>query len=150
MATKVTNRGALILVNGQVDWDGSTSVGVLLTTNTFVPTRALNTVSEVTNELSGGGYVRKTLASRTLTESDANNRVELDAADVTWTALGAAAGTPRWAIVYDNTNATDATRETIGYVDLTPDEGVTPAPTPNGSDYTVVWPATGIFRLNTT
>ena len=143
MSSGVFNRGAYILLaDAGVSWDGSTDVRVLLVTSTWTPDPDLNFVSQLTNELSGGNYVRKATASRTLTEDDANNQVVLDAADITWTALGAAAGTPAYAIAYKY-NASDAAAELIAW------DALTSPPIPNGGDYTVQWNAEGLVKLTT-
>ncbi len=134
------NRGKKIMSDGSsVVWT-STDVRVLLVTSGYTFDVDHNTVSQITNELSGGNYVRKSIASPTMTEDDTDNRMEFDAADITWTALGAAAGTPAAAIVYKY-NAADASAELIAYVPLT-------SPfVPNGGDYSVVWDDSGVFYL---
>ncbi|MEQ1494502.1 MAG: hypothetical protein ABL912_01910 [Novosphingobium sp.] len=143
MASGVYNRGAKIITDGTVDWDGATTAGVLLVTSSYTPNKDHNVVTDLTNELSGSGYVRKTSASRTLTENDTLDRVEYDLADITWNALGAAAGTPKYAIIYYEGASTDGTRELIAFIDLGS------APTPDGSNYKVSWDAAGAFQLNT-
>ena len=87
-----------------------------------------------------GGAGRKTLASKTATESDANNRVELDAADPTWTGLGAGETIAFAAIIKEVTNDTLS----ILYILL----DFTDLPT-NGSDVTLQFPATGFCHFNT-
>lgn len=136
MASGVYNRGKTTLVDGGVTWT-STALGVALVTGTYTPDDAHNFVSDLTNELSGGGYARGTLGGKTgPTESDANNAAEYDATDQTFSSLGSAAGTPRYAILYDNTTAADASRELIAWYDL----GTTNT-TPNGGNYVIQWPA---------
>jgi|GEM_PF-383990 len=147
MASGLYNRGSFLLL-GTVPWAGVADVRVLLVTAAYVPDPDQNTVSQlVADELSAGGgsnYVRKATASRTLTENDAANQTELNADDITWVALGAAAGTPKYAIVYYEGGGTDMTRELICYLDL----GVGP-PSPNGGDYTVAWDPVGLMTLTT-
>ena len=143
MASAMYNRGARLMSDGTIDWDGATDVRILLTTSSYTPDRDHNFVSDVTNELSGGGYVRKATASRSVTEDDANDRVILDLADVTYTALGAVAGTPKYAVFYVEAG-TDATRALICWIDLGS------APAPNGGDYTLQWDGTvGILTVTT-
>jgi hypothetical protein len=140
------NRGARNLANGDVAWDSS-DIRCLLVTSTYSPNKDHNTVSQITNELNGGNYVRKTLANKTVTQVDASDRVVLDADDIPWTALGAAAGTPKYAIIYFEGGGTDATRELIGFIDLDNGSGI---PAPNGGDYTVAWHSTnGMFYHQT-
>ncbi len=142
MASGVYNRGKAILGGKSVTagphvW-GTTSVGVLLVTSTYTPNADHNFVSDITNELSGGGYARLTaIASQSITEDDTNDRVDYVGQKVTFPSLGAAAGTPRYAIVFDRTGASDAARELLGWVDLTAG-----APTPDGNNYEVRWNGT--------
>jgi hypothetical protein len=93
----------------------------------------------VDGELSGTGYSRKTLASKTLTYDSANDRVEWDAADVTWTAINA--GTAAQATVWDNAGASDAARRMLWNIDT----GGFPVVT-NGGDLTIQWNAEGIAQ----
>lgn len=135
MASGVYNRGKYNLGNGVTVW-GTTTIGVALVTSTYTPNADHNVMSDITNELSGGGYARGTLSGKTVTENDTNDRVEYNASKQTFTALQAAAGTPQYAIIYDNTTGADGTRELLAWVDLgTPD-------VPNGNDYEVRWNGT--------
>lgn len=132
MASGVFNRGKARLC-GSLDW-GSTSIGVLLVTSSYTPNVDHNTVSQITNELSGGGYARvTTVGSRSVVQDDTANAAELVAAKTVFTSLGAAAGTPQYAIVYDNTNGADASRDVLFWIDLG-----TPA-TPDGNNYEIRW-----------
>lgn len=146
MADTVYNRGKYLLSSGGVVW-GTTDVRALLLVtgdNGALPSSAwdvdLNDVAAllaVTNidEMTGTGYSRKTLAGFSVTEDDANNRVVLDASDVTWTAIDA--GTARAIVVYKY-NAADASAELISLHDTNFPK------TTNGGDLTVQWPATGV------
>jgi len=139
MASGLYNRGAAILVDGTVTW-GTTTCGIVLVTSSYTPDNAHNFVSDLTNELSGGNYARGTVAGESgPTEADANDRVEYDMNDQVFSALQAAAGTPQYAILYDNTAGTDGTRELIAWFDLG-----TPA-VPNGTDYTIQWAAPAFY-----
>lgn len=141
MASGVYNRGKAILGGKSVTagphvW-GTTAVGVILVTTTYTPNADHNFVSDLTNELSGGGYARLTaITSQSITEDDTNDRADYVGQKVTFTSLGAAAGTPKYAIVYDRTGGSDATRELLCWVDL----GA--APTPDGNNYEVRWGGT--------
>jgi len=74
----------------------------------------------------------KTLGSQTVTQDDTNDRALFDAADVTWTALGALSpATPGHAILW-NDSTTTPTDSLICYVEL----GTTAT---NGGDYTIAW-----------
>lgn len=134
------NRGMYVLTDGATPWTSS-DFRALLVTSSFSFDPDLNTVSQITNELSGGGYARVALSSKTRTEDDSLNRVVFDAADATFAALGLAAGTPARVIVYKY-NASDASAELISCHDLTS------PPAPNGGDYTIVWASSGLFYLS--
>lgn len=90
----------------------------------------------------GSGYTAggKTLASKTVTQDNTNDRMAFDAADVTWTALGALSpATPSHAIIWNDTPSSPAD-PLIGYIEL----GSTAT---NGGDYTIQFNANGIFTL---
>jgi hypothetical protein len=76
------------------------------------------------DEATDASYSRKTLTSVTVTVDDTNERVDLDCADITWTALAGAA-IAKLVIVYDpdTTTGTDSTVIPIGAFsfDITPD-----------------------------
>lgn len=93
-------------------------------------------VTNYTPGFSGSG--RKTLASKAFTTNDTNDRVEFDAADVTWTALGTGA-TIGGAVVYKRGTA-DTDSQLIAFFDLTN------TPT-NGGDISVSWSSTGLFHF---
>lgn len=68
------------IVKNEIDYLNDTIV--VLLTNTAPDIDADTYISDLAGELSGGGYVRKTLASKTVTTDDTNNRTIVDAADV--------------------------------------------------------------------
>jgi hypothetical protein len=116
----------------------------LLSSNTTVDTEndGIAFVDEYTllDEFDGANYVRKVLASEAVSKDDAGDRAEYDAADVTWTALGA--GTRSIvgiAVIEHVTNDTDST--VIAWLEFAAPK------TPDGSDFTVQWDAEGILQL---
>ena len=92
------------------------------------------------NEVSGTGYTSGgyTLANKTNTYNSGTNVIVLDADDVTF---ASSTITARYAVVYDATPATNATRPLIGYVDFGSDQSSS-----NGN-FTITWDATGIVRI---
>lgn len=84
---------------------------------------------------------RKTLASVTVTPDDTNERIDVDAADVTWTAATGNA-ISKLLICYDgDTGAgTDANIVPLVALDCTL--------TPDGSDFTAQFAAAGFFRAS--
>jgi len=156
MANFVYGRAALKTILGSgvtptIDLLNDT-IKVGLSTSTHVPNKDDTFLDDagvddfVDGELSGTGYVtgfggagRKTLASKTLAYNAANDRVEFDAADVTWTAINA--GTIAQAtLLREVTN--NAGSPPIANVD----SGGFPVVT-NGSDVMIQWNAAGIINL---
>lgn len=88
----------------------------------------------------GSGYTvtGQALTGQDVTQDDVNDRGEFDAADVTWSSLGALSpATPSHAILYDDTHASDLL---IAYWEL----GATAT---NGGDYTLQFGANGLILL---
>jgi hypothetical protein len=120
--------------------DGAQTYKVLLLNDTFVPAKSYRYVSELlspTNyELSGTGYTRKTLTSRTLTLDGTNHRTNFDADDVVFTGINA--GTIGCICVYRDRGGADSANEILFFIDnadlLT-----------DGSNVTVSWNAAGLY-----
>ena len=136
---------ASILGSGEADPIDflNNTIQVGLSTSTHVPNKDDEFLDDagaddfVDGELSGTGYQRETLASKTLVYDAANDRVEWDAADVTWTGIDA--GEAAQATYLDSTGATDAARRLW----LNVDTGGFPVTT-NGGDLTLQHDAEGI------
>lgn len=111
-----------------------TSVSVKITLHTATPSLdgAANWAAVSANEYTtAAGYTSdtKTLANKSVTQDDTNDRALWDADNVTWTALGPLTpATPTSAIL----RVDDANDFLICYVEL----GVTAT---NGGDYTIAW-----------
>ena len=126
---------ALVLVVGQA---GSTDATL----------RDLDTLSAVlaaTAEVTNSGYARKVLTDTDLAAfaaDDANDRVDLDFADQTWTAVAAGTDWARIFVCYDSdtTAGTDA-----NIIPLTSHDF---AVTPDGSDIVAQVAAAGFFRAS--
>jgi hypothetical protein len=153
MASMTTNRLRKLLLQAASGSPAlnllSDTIKVMLVDASYVPNPDHNFVDSITGgsskELSGTGYAagfggagRKTLASKTITQDDANDLAYFDAADVTWTGLNA--GTVGFAVLIKEVTS-DADSPILCIVDVTPD--VTTA----GNDYTIQWPTGGIFNL---
>ena len=132
-------------ITGSLRWETHANVGVLLVGLGYSPDPGHTYVSEVSTwELGGAGAHRLlTVPGRTRTLDSVNHRILFDASDLTFLSLPLAVGTPYYAIYYDTTNASDATRELIGREPL-----VSPK-APDGSDYTIRHPTGGIWSLPT-
>lgn len=136
----VFNRGKAAIGNGTVDWD-TTAIKVMLVTAAYVYNVDHNTRSQVTGEITNGGYVAggNALAGRVVTQDDTNDRAIYDAADTLFASL-AAGDQPFAAIAYRDSGAA-ATDDLIAYCTLTA------PPAPNGGNYTIVWNAAGVFNV---
>jgi hypothetical protein len=130
----------LSVFNKELDIDTDT-IKCMLTTSTYSPNQDTHRYkSSVTNEVSGTGYTAGgvTLTSVVQSYTGATNVWAFDADDATWTS---ASFTARYAVVYDSTPATDATRPLLTYVDFGGDQTV------NGANFTVQWDPAGIAKV---
>lgn len=98
-----------------------------------------------TAEVTNAGYARKTLTDADLVAfapDDANDRVDLDIPDQTWTAVAAGTGWTDLGINYDSdtTGGTDAAIIPMTWHDF--------VVTPDGSDLTAAIAAAGFFRAS--
>lgn len=124
--------------NKEIDWDSDT-IKVMLCNSTYTPNQDTHQYkSDVTNEVTGTGYTAggATLTSCTATYNAGTNTLTLDAADVSWPNSTI---TARYAVIYDSTPATDATRPLIGYVDF--DQNISTT----AGTFSIVWDAAGII-----
>lgn len=127
-------------LNKEIDWD-SDDIRVMLVTSSYTPDQDSHAyLSSITNEVSGTGYTAggQALASKTINYDSASNVVWLDAADVTWSTSTI---TARYAVIYDNSPATTATKPLIAYVDFVTDQSS------SAGDFTLQWDSTGIARI---
>lgn len=142
MAAKLYGQFLGKALNKEIDWDTDT-IKVALLTSAYVPNQDTHDYFDdvVGSEVTGTGYVAggATLANKALTYDAASNTVILDADDVTW---AASTITARYAVIYDATPGTNATRPLIGYVDFVSDQSST-----NGN-FTLTWDATGMVRAS--
>lgn len=128
-------------LNKEIDWDTDT-IKVALLTNSYTPDQDAHNYFDdvVANEVTGTGYTQggNTLANKTNSYNSSTNVITLDADDTTWSSSTI---TARYAVVYDASPATNATRPLIGYVDFGSDQSSS-----NGN-FTITWDATGIVRI---
>jgi hypothetical protein len=102
-------------------------------------------VSGTTNEVTNSGYARKVLTDADIVAfapDDANDRVDLDIPDQTWTGVAAGDGWNDLVVAYDNdtTGGTDA--------NLVPQTQHDFVVTPDGSDITAQIAAAGFYRAS--
>jgi hypothetical protein len=124
--------------------NGATGLKCMLTTSLYTPNQDTDIYkSSVTNECTGTNYTAggAALTSVTVAYTAGTNTITVDAADTTWATSTIAAA--RYAVIYDSTPATDATRPLICYVDFTTDQSS------SSGSFTITWDATGIFTITT-
>lgn len=125
------------MAQGKMVLDSDT-LKVMLCTSSYTPNQDTHQFkSDVTNEITGTGYSAGGLAlgSVTLSYNSSTNTLTLDAADSVWSSSTL---TARYAVIYDSTPATDATRPLIGYVDFGADQS------DSSGTFTITWDAAGI------
>ena len=141
MASKLYGQFLAQALNKEIDWDTDT-IKVALLTNAYTPDQDANNYFDdvVAYEVTGTGYTSggATLANKTNSYNGATNVITLDADDVTWSSSTI---TARYAVIYDASPATNATKPLIGYVDFGSDQSSS-----NGN-FTITWDATGIVRI---
>lgn len=141
MASKLYGQFLSQALNKEIDWDTDT-IKVALLSNAYTPDQDAHNYYDdvVANEVTGTGYTAggNTLANKTNSYNSATNVIVLDADDTTWSSSTI---TARYAVIYDASPATNATRPLIGYVDFGSDQSSS-----NGN-FTITWDATGIVRI---
>jgi hypothetical protein len=140
MANVIYNAFKVNVANGGIDLDTDT-IKVMLVTSSYTPDQDNHDyVDDITNEVSGTGYTAggATLASKTVTQDNTNNRMVFDAANVTWST---ATITARGAVVYKDTG-TASTSPLIAYYDFSVDKAS------SGGDFVVEWNAVGLLTLS--
>jgi hypothetical protein len=139
MASKVYGNALKAAFNKENDWDTDTNKVILLS-SAYTPNQDTHDYLDdvVANEVSGTGYTAggQALASKTNAYDASTNTVKFDAADVTWSSSTI---TARYAVVYDDSPATSATKPLIAYFDFTTDRASS-----NG-DFIVRWGTDGVF-----
>lgn len=132
------------LLKGTIDFDAPNDFRVRMhMTNTTVDTEEdVATLSAFTtmDECDGTNYAEKLLGTDAVSKDDTNNRGEYDAADITWTALGAGTRNNQNLTMLKWVTATSDSPPLSYY-----DTGGFPF-NGNGGDVTVQWNAEGIFQ----
>ncbi len=132
-------------VNANDPIDSAFVIVAVNTTQADATLQDLDTLDAViadasTAEVTNTGYARKVITAITVTVDDTNNRVDLDIADQTWTAVAAGSAWTDLIICYDANTAAGTD------VDLVPLSQHDFAVTPDGTDITAQISAAGFFR----
>jgi hypothetical protein len=134
MASFVYNEAKRKWFNGTLDLDTDDIRVRLLMTNTTYDTEndGITNISDFTTDdiHDGANYVDKALGTETVTKTDASDRADFSADNVTWTALGAGTRAVAGALVYKFiTN--DAASFPIAWVEF--------SASPDGNDFVIRW-----------
>lgn len=138
----VYNTGIQALCNGTIDWVSGTNMAMALVTSGYSFTAEDDVFADLTNEITNSGYTTpgQTIDNEATVLDDANDEVQLDCDNETWTSL-AAGDLPDAAIIYLGTG-TASTAQLLCYCSLT-----TP-PAPNGGDYQIVINSEGVMEVS--
>ena len=126
--------------NKEIDLDTDV-LKVMLCTSAYTPNQDTHQYkSSITGEVVGTGYTAggATLTSPTVVYTAGTNTFVLDAADVSWPTSTI---TARYAVIYDSSPASDATRPLIAYVDFGADVVST------AGTFSITWDAAGICAV---
>jgi len=125
--------------NKEIDFDTDT-IKVALLTSSYTPNQDTHDYFDDVSsyEVTGTGYTSTgvTLANKTVGYTSGTNVTKFDADDVSWTSSTI---TARYAVIYDASPATNATRPLIAYVDFGSDQSS------SSGTFSIVWDAAGIF-----
>lgn len=146
MASKMLNEAARASAAGEIDFDADTYYARLLLTNTTVDTEqaGITTVAGYTTLDEHGTAGTKPLANKAVNKDDPNLRVEIDADDLTWTALAAdvSGRDIQGVLICRQAGGAPATSDLpVCWL-----EYATPK-TPDGSDFVVKFDAEGFLQL---
>jgi len=141
MASKVYGSALKAAFNKEIDFD-SDNIKVALLTSAYSPNQDSHDYFDdvVGFEVTGTGYTAggQALAGKTLTYDAGTNTLKIDANDVTW---GSSSITARYAVIYNDSPSTSATKPLVAYFDF-----VTDRASSNG-DFIIRWGADGIMSV---
>jgi len=140
MASAIYNSFKRDIANGSIDLDTDT-IKVMLVTSTYVPNVDTHDKrDDITNEVVGTNYVAGggTLAGKTVTVDNTNDRAIFDGDNQVW---AAASITARGAVLYKSRGGAASADELICYIDFGSDI------TSTGADFTLSFNAVGIIAL---
>lgn len=127
--------------NKEIDFDSDT-IKVALLSSAYTPNQDSHDYYDdvVANEVTGTGYTAggAVLGTKTVTYDAATNTLKLDAADPVWPASNI---TARYAVVYNDSGATNGQKPLIAFLDFGVDKASTQG------DFIVRWGADGIFAV---
>jgi hypothetical protein len=125
------------IVKGEIDFINDTIKVALFTTAPDID--ADTYFADLTGEATGTGYTAGgvTLASKTVTTDDTNNRTIADAADAQWTGLTSSF---QYYVVYQSTGNPATSRVICAH-------NIGSVQTIDGGTYDITWPTSGVFFI---
>lgn len=127
------------LLKGNMGAFGTATYKMMLCTSSYTPNQDTHQdKADVTNEVSGTGYNAGGAALTTVSVTQTANVVKVDCDNVSWTDSTI---TARYAVVYDDTEAADADKKLVGYIDFGEDKS-----SENGT-FQVTINASGLFTF---
>ena len=122
MTTEASNKLKFLLASKAIDFANDTCKIILMANGyTFNKDTAHGYANVSANELANGyGYTTggATLANKTVTEDDTDDRCEVTWDNANWTANGGNIGPTPGAIIYDDTPTTPQADPIVGYIDF--------------------------------
>lgn len=140
MANIVFNSFKRDIANGSIDLDTDT-IKVMLVTSSYTPNQDSHSKrSDVTNEVTGTGYSAggASLANKTVTQDNTNNKGVFDADNITWSTSTI---TARGAVLYKSRGGASSADELICYIDFGSDYSS------SSGDFTITFGVSGILTL---
>lgn len=115
MASLIYNSCLNDMATGAIDFDTDT-FKIMLVTSSYTPNKDTHTKrSNVTNEITGTGYTSGgTTTTVTVTNDTANDRIDIDFSDVSWSSATLTAAA---AVIYKSTG-TAASDNLVAYLDF--------------------------------
>lgn len=138
VTAKVFSHLPYALANKLINLETDTIKCMLCTSTYAIDQDAHDFKDDVTNEVVGTGYTAGGAEAANPAVSIAAKVTKFDADDVQWVTSTI---TARYAVLYDNTPATDATKPLIAYVDFGENKV-----SDNGT-FKLAWNASGIFTI---
>lgn len=143
MASVIYTPAKSKLLSGDLDLNGHDIRAKLVMTNTTVDTQedaALFSEFTTIDTFDGSGYSDKALANETVTPDTSGNLGKFDADDVTWSALPAGTRNVQGVLIYRFVDGA-GNDVPICFIEFAS------VKTPDGSDFVIVWNASGILNL---
>jgi len=143
VADLIYNRFFADILRGEMDLDGAEhTIQCALLKTGYTPDKDHDVWGDVSaNECAGSGYTTKgeALTSPAVTQDDSGDKAKWDAANVTFTSVTlTGADTPYYAVLFNDTHATD---DLILCIDF---GGAKPC---DGGNFEIIWDAAGILTL---